>query len=71
MINKLKTVNKEEIFQYKLVNIEEFLEDSKIKNVRLDKEKQLKREEEEKKMKRIQEKVFYFAIKILYLRSLW
>lgn len=50
--------HKEEIHQFKLTNIEEFLEDPEIKYVRLEKEKQLKREEEEKKMKRIQEKVF-------------
>jgi len=43
---------------YKLSNIEEFPEDTLIRDVRMEKERQLKKEEEEKKMKRIQEKVY-------------
>jgi len=43
--------------QYKLTNLDEFTEDVMIETVRLEKEKQLKREEVEQKMKRIQEKV--------------
>lgn len=47
------------MLHYKLDNVHEFIEDPLIKEVRLEKERQVKKEEEEKVAKKILEKVIY------------
>lgn len=45
------------MIHYKLENVHEFVEDPEIKEVRLEKERQIKKEEDEKIAKKLFEKV--------------
>ena len=51
---------------FKLNNLDDFVEDSMIKDIRISKEKQIKREEDEIKKNIIMEKVFFFCMKDLF-----
>ncbi len=52
---------------FKLDNMPEFVEDPTIRDIRLEKERQMKKEEEDKMARRLFEKVFLIQIKSYFI----
>lgn len=52
---------------FKLDNMPEFVEDPTIRDIRLEKERQMKKEEEDKMARRLFEKVFLIQIKSYFV----